>query len=202
MPCPICTLSSCAPQDWIPLGSLGAGQDSEGKAHHPWSMTSLPRCCGLAGAGLEGAREEPAGTGAWHPAPRLSPALAAAAPRLLLAAAPAWARSMLWASAMRQLGILQQSPGRQSRKRGLPSVSFSVSLTTVHTKEAMKKLAESQATSMIPNMTDRVLDPTLWTAFSPASKAVVHFPCPWSSLTCGPGHSIAGTVTQHMQGGA
>lgn len=69
MPVPICTLSSYAPQDRIPLGSLGVGQDSEGKAHHPWSMTSLPRCFRLAETSSEGAREEPAGAGTWHPAP-------------------------------------------------------------------------------------------------------------------------------------
>lgn len=28
---------------------------------HPWSTASLPRCCGLAKTGSEGAREEPAG---------------------------------------------------------------------------------------------------------------------------------------------
>lgn len=143
-PCPICTLSSWTPQDWIPPGSLGAGQDSEGKAHHPWSMTSLPRCCGLAETGLEGAREEPAGTGAWHPAPSSRPlscpgcscakALVSSCPRL---------------GAEHALGICHEAVGNfatggQSGKRGLPSVSFSVSFTPVHTKEAVRKPAESQ----------------------------------------------------------
>lgn len=146
------------PQECISMGSLGPGQDSEDKAHHRWSITSLPRCCGLAKTGSEGAREEPAGAGAWHLAPRPSPALAAAAPRLLLAAAPAWARSTLWASAMRQLEILQQSPGGQSWKRGLP-LSPLVFFTAVHTTEAMKKPTKSSAASKIPNMTDRALGP-------------------------------------------
>lgn len=148
VPCPIGPLSACAPQERISLGSLGTGQGSEDKTHHPWSMTSLPRCCGLAKTGSEGAREEPAGAGAWHPAPS-SKALCLPRlqllPRLLLAAAPAWARSMLWAPAMRQLEILQPSPGGQSRKRGLPhSPPLCLRDTSVHATEAMKKPAESQ----------------------------------------------------------
>lgn len=147
------------PQECISLGSLGPGQDSEDKAHHPWSITSLPRCCGLAKTGSEGAREEPAGAGAWHLAPRPSPALAAAAPRLLLAAAPAWARSTLWASAMRQLGFCNSLQEGRAGRGGFPSVPSSVSFTVVHTKEAMKKPTESSAASMIPNVTDRALGP-------------------------------------------
>lgn len=43
-----------------------------------------------------------------------------AASRFSLAAAPAWARSMLWPFAMRRLGILQQSPEGPGKKSGLP----------------------------------------------------------------------------------
>lgn len=53
------------------------------------------------------------------PLPKPSPALAAVAPSLSLAAAPAWARSMLWAFAMRWLGILQQPPKGPGRENGL-----------------------------------------------------------------------------------
>lgn len=158
VPYPICTLSAHAPPGMHFTGIPGSWAGFGGKAHHRWSITSLPRCCGLAKTGSEGAREEPAGAGAWHLAPRPSPALAAAAPRLLLAAAPAWARSTLWASAMRQLGILQQSPGGQSWKRGLP-LSPLVFFTAVHTTEAMRKPMESSAAFMIPNVTDRALGP-------------------------------------------
>lgn len=69
VPYPICTLSACAPQECISLGSLGAGQDSEDKANPPLVNDLSAQVCGLAKMGSEGAREEPAGAPAWHPAP-------------------------------------------------------------------------------------------------------------------------------------
>lgn len=74
------------------------------------------------------------------PLPKPSPALAAVAPRLSLAAAPAWARSMLWAFAMRWLGILQQSPRGPGRENGLPLPSTAPS-PQVKPKRQEKKMS-------------------------------------------------------------
>lgn len=66
---PICTLSSCAPA--VQLRVLGEGWILESMDGLPWSLTSLPRCCGPAETGSEGAREEAAGAVDWHLAPHL-----------------------------------------------------------------------------------------------------------------------------------
>lgn len=145
VPSPICTLSSCAPQGHIPLGSPGHWARFRGQG--PPSLVNdlsaqVFRTC------RDGFRRRQRGTiwsGARHqlPAPRLSPALAAAAPRLLLAAAPARAEHTL--------GLCHEAVGnfatvsrRVEQEEGAspPPAPFSVSFTTAH--EAMEKLSESQ----------------------------------------------------------
>lgn len=107
-------------------------------------MTSLPRCFGLAETGSEGAREEPAGAGAWHPAPS-SKALACPG----CSCAKALVSSCPRLGAEHTLGICHEAvenfatvSRRVEQEEGLPLSAFSVSFTTVH--EAMETPAEPQ----------------------------------------------------------
>lgn len=86
------------------------------------------------------------------PLPKASPALAAVTPRPSLAAAPAWARSMLWLFAMRRLGILQQSPGGLGRKSGLPRLSTAPSPRIKPRRQ--EKKCQVSAVSVVPSVTE------------------------------------------------
>lgn len=152
------------PREGHPLGTHWAqSRISRMRPRLPWSLTSTQvlRTC------RDGFRRRQRGTSRGcgqtpsSTAPRPLPALAAAAPRFSLAAAPTWARSMLWAFAMRRLGILQQPPGGQGRKKGLPLQSLPQSLLQSLNQET-GKACEIAAASMVPNVTvGAPLDPRL-----------------------------------------
>lgn len=91
---------------------------------------------------VQKAPEKPAGAGAWHqpPAPQALSRPGGVASRFSLAAAPAWARSMLWPFAMRWLGILQQSPGGPGKKSGLPLPSTAPSARVKSRRQERKNV--------------------------------------------------------------
>lgn len=107
---------------------------SPGRAFHrerrgpgPASPRLQPLCPGAVDLPrrVQKAPEKPAGAGAWHrpPAPRALARPGGVASRFSLAAAPAWARSMLWPLATRRLGILQQVSGRARPEEGATPAS-------------------------------------------------------------------------------
>lgn len=104
---------------------------------------------------VQKAPEKPAGAGAWHrpPAPQALSRPGAVASRFSLAAAPAWARSMLWPFATRRLGILQQPPGGPGQKRGPPLPSAAPS-TRVKSRRQERRKCQVLAGSMVPRVTE------------------------------------------------
>lgn len=149
----------------------------------PRSLSPSAQVCWTCRDGFRGAREKPAGAGAWHPAPPLpkpSPALAAVVPRLSLAAAPTWARSRLWIFATRRLGILQQSLGGLGRNSGLPWLS-TVPLPQVKPRRQEKKMSSVSSVCGTYCVRDRApVPPSLWPAVLTSIRTITHSPlCPW-----------------------
>lgn len=108
-----------SPEEGAPSGALGAGPEAAAPGPTSWSLTSPPRCSGPAETGSEGAREKPAGTVAWHPAPRALSRPGCSCTKVLISSCPRL-------GAEHALGICHGAVGnsatvsRTEREEGLP----------------------------------------------------------------------------------
>lgn len=102
-----------------PRGRWALGWRLQRQAPPPWSLTSPPRCSGPAETGSEGAREKPAGTVAWHPAPQAPSRPGCSCTKVLISSCPRL-------GAEHALGICHGVVGnfatvsRTEREEGLP----------------------------------------------------------------------------------
>lgn len=156
-------------------GGLRAGP---GLPQSPSPSAQVSRTCR---DGFRGAREKTSWSWSWSlapspppPLPKPSAALAAVAPRRSLAAAPAQARSTLWLSAMRRLGILQQSPGGLGRESGLPLPSTAPSPWIKPRRQ--EKKCQVSVVSVVPGVTETgLLHPHLsWLTIVTSLRAITH----------------------------
>lgn len=176
---PICTLRSCAPA--VPLGALSGGWILESKDGLPWSLTSLPRCCGPAETGSEGAREEAAGavwTGTWLPSSKAPTCPGCHGSGVLISGCPRLGAEHALGMCHEALGILQQSQGGQGRKRGIPHSPLLCPFSTAQAKKARKNDKFQQLPWCL--VTELLVPISL--AWVPWSQELSPH-CPWSYLS-------------------